>query len=75
MTGPQPPSDGSDFAIGDRVRIRLRPRVGGDRFAGRIGTIVRTHFAGFYVRLDMSPRERVQKTELVETQYLAPVTD
>ena len=31
---------------------------------------MRPHFAGFYVRLDMTPRERSQKTELVETGYL-----
>lgn len=56
--------------IGGRVRIKARPRVGGDRYAGREGVIVKTHFAGFYVKLDMSPRERSQKTELVETGYL-----
>ncbi|WP_240502341.1 hypothetical protein [Sphingomonas panacis] len=58
------------LAICARVRILQRPRVGGDRFRNREGTIVRTHFAGFYVRLDMTPRERTQKTELVETAYL-----
>jgi hypothetical protein len=56
--------------IGARVRILERPRVGVDRFRNREGTIVRTHFAGFYVRLDMTSRERTQKTELVETRYL-----
>ncbi|MDF0543820.1 hypothetical protein PX699_15820 [Sphingobium sp. H39-3-25] len=56
--------------IGARVRLRRRPRVGGDRYAGREGVIVKTHFAGFYVKLDMTPRERSQKTELVETGYL-----
>lgn len=56
--------------IGARVRIRPRPRVGKDRYANREGIIVRPHFAGFYVRLDMTPRERSQKTELVETGYL-----
>jgi len=56
--------------IGARVRIRRRPRVGGDRYASREGVIVRPHFAGFYVKLDMTPRERSQKTELVETAYL-----
>jgi hypothetical protein len=37
--------------------------------------IVKTHFAGFYVKLDMTPRERSQKTELVDTanlEVLAP---
>ena len=57
-------------AIGARVRIRARPRVGGDRYAGREGEIVKGHFAGFYVCLDMSLRERSRKTELVETEYL-----
>lgn len=57
-------------AIGARVRIRSRPRVGGDRYAGREGVIVKTHFAGFYVKLDMTSRERSQKTELVDTAYL-----
>ncbi len=57
-------------APGARVRIRERTRIGGDRFKGREGFIVRTHFAGFYVRLDMTARERTQKTELVETGYL-----
>lgn len=33
--------------IGARVRLRTRPRVGGDRYAGREGVIVKTHFAGF----------------------------
>lgn len=56
--------------IGARVRLSRRPRVGGDRYAGREGVIVKTHFAGFYVKLDMTPRERSQKTELVETGYL-----
>lgn len=56
--------------IGGRVRIKPRPRVGGDRYAGREGVIVKSHFAGFYVKLDISPRERSQKTELVETAYL-----
>ncbi|MDE8650570.1 hypothetical protein [Novosphingobium album (ex Liu et al. 2023)] len=56
--------------IGARVRIRARQRIGGDRFAGREGVIVKTHFAGFYVKLDISPRERSQKTELVETAFL-----
>lgn len=57
-------------AIGARVRILERPRVGSDRFRNRERTIVRTHFAGFYVKLDMTSRERTQKTELVETRYL-----
>ena len=61
---------GREPGIRDRVRIRVRPRVGGDRFAGREGVIVKTHFAGFYVKLDMTPRERSQKTELVEAAYL-----
>ena len=56
--------------IGSRVRIRPRQRIGGDRYAGREGVIVKTHFAGFYVKLDMTPRERSQKTELVDTAYL-----
>ncbi|WP_337847816.1 hypothetical protein [Sphingomonas sp.] len=56
--------------IGARVRIRARQRIGGDRYAGREGVVVRTHFAGFYVKLDMTPRERSQKTELVETVHL-----
>lgn len=56
--------------IGARVRILERPRVGGDRFRHREGTIVRPHFAGFYVKLDMTVRERTQKTELVEARYL-----
>lgn len=58
------------LAVGMRVRLRARPRVGGDRYADREGVIVKTHFAGFYVKLDMSARERTQKTELVETAYL-----
>ena len=56
--------------IGARVRILERPRVDVDRFRNREGTIVRAHFAGFYVKLDMTSRERTQKTELVETRYL-----
>lgn len=36
--------------------------------------IVKMHFAGFYVKLDMSPRERSQKTELVETDHLDVLT-
>ena len=61
--------------IGARVRIRPRQRIGGDRYANREGVIVRKHFAGFYVRLDRTPRERSQKTELVEVadlEVLAP---
>lgn len=34
--------------LGARVRIRDRKLVGGDRFAGRVGTVVKKHFAGFY---------------------------
>lgn len=60
--------------IGARVRIRRRRRIGGDCYAGREGVVIRTHFAGFYVRLDMTPRERTQKTELVETAYLDVLT-
>jgi len=59
-----------EHRIGSRVRIRPRQRVGGDRYGGREGVIVKTHFAGFYVKLDMTRRERSQKTELVETAYL-----
>lgn len=59
-----------EVGIGARVRIRRRQRIGGDRYADREGVIIRTHFAGFYVRLDMTPRERTQKTELVETAFL-----
>ncbi|WP_328276158.1 hypothetical protein [Sphingobium sp.] len=58
------------LAIGARVRLRTRPRAGGDRYSGREGVIVKTHFVGFYIKLDMSRRERTQKTELVETAYL-----
>lgn len=56
--------------LGARVRIRDRKLIGGDRFAGRVGTVVKEHFAGFYVRLDMTPRERVQKVELILTEHL-----
>ncbi len=63
-------SDSLQPEIGTRVRIRPRQRIGGDRYANREGIIVRQHFAGFYVRLDMTARERSQKTELVETGYI-----
>jgi len=56
--------------INARVRVRPRPRAGVDRYANRVGEVVRPHFAGFYVRLDMTPRERTQKVELVETEHL-----
>jgi hypothetical protein len=64
----EPPSP--EPVIGARVRILERPRIGGDRYRGREGVILKDHFAGFYVKLDMSPREKTQKTELVETRYL-----
>ncbi|MBV2149902.1 hypothetical protein KRZ98_16785 [Sphingobium sp. AS12] len=56
--------------IGARARILERPRIGGDRFKGREGEIVRQSAFGFYLRLDMTPRERVQKVELVEAPFL-----
>ena len=64
------PRSTMEARLGARVCILPRQRVGGDRYAGREGVIVRTHFAGFYVRLDMTPRERTEKTALVETAYL-----
>ncbi|MDF0490402.1 hypothetical protein PX554_19930 [Sphingomonas sp. H39-1-10] len=57
-------------AVGARVRIIERSRIGGDRFKGREGEIIRQGRFGFYVRLDMTPRERVQKVELVEAPFL-----
>jgi hypothetical protein len=60
----------SELVIGAWVRILERPRVGRDRYRGREGIIVKAHFAGFYVKLNKSLREKIQKTELVETQYL-----
>lgn len=62
----QSSSTGSDRASASGPR----QRIGGDRYAGREGVIVKTQFAGFYVKLDMTPRERSQKTELVDTAYL-----
>lgn len=57
--------------IGARVRIRDRCFIGGDRFKGREGIVVRENGVdGFYVRLDMTPRERVQKVELVTPRHL-----
>lgn len=36
--------------------------------------IAKKHFAGFYVKFDISLRERGQKTELVKTAYLEILT-
>lgn len=57
--------------IGARVRIRDRRLIGGDRFKGREGVVIRENsIDGFYIRLDMTPRERVQKVELVMPGHL-----
>ena len=58
--------------VGARVRIATRPRIGGDRFAGRTRTTVRVNSVcgGLYVRLDPRPRERVDKVELVDLAFL-----
>jgi hypothetical protein len=45
--------------------------IGGDRFKGREGVVVRENsIDGFYVDLDMTPRERVKKVELVMPRHL-----
>lgn len=54
--------------VGERVRIGQIAQVGAVPFAshsGRVGTVTKTHFAGVYVRLDPTPRERTIKTVLV----------
>ena len=54
--------------VGARVRIGQIAQVGAVPFAshsGRVGTVTETHFAGVYVRLDPTPRERTVKTVLV----------
>ena len=54
--------------VGARVRIGQIAQVGAVPFAshsGRVGTVIETHFAGVYVRLDPTPRERTIKTVLV----------
>ncbi|RIA46213.1 hypothetical protein DFR49_0746 [Hephaestia caeni] len=57
--------------IGARVRIRDRRLIGGDRFKDREGIVVRENsLEGFYVNLDMTPRERVKKVELVMPRHL-----
>ncbi|BAI98999.1 hypothetical protein Sj15T_09960 [Sphingobium sp. TA15] len=69
---PLPPADPTPLepCLSARVRILERPRVGGDRFRNREGVIVKAHFAGFYVKLDRTSREKTDKTELVETGFL-----
>lgn len=57
-------------AVGARVRIIERSCIGGDRFKGREGEIIRQSRFGFYVQLDMTERERLQKVELVEAPFL-----
>lgn len=57
--------------IGARVRIRDRRLIGGDRLKGREGVVVRENsIDGFYIQLDLKPRERVQKIELVMPRHL-----
>jgi len=54
--------------VGARVRIGKVAQVGAVPFAshsGRVGTVTETHFAGVYVRLDPTPRERTVKIVLV----------
>lgn len=54
--------------VGARVRIGQIAQVGAAPFAshsGRVGTVTDTHFAGVYVRLDPTPRERTLKTVLI----------
>ena len=38
---------------------------GPGKLAGRTGVVTSGHFAGVYVKLDKTPREKIEKTELV----------
>lgn len=61
--------------VGARVRIGQVAQVGAVPFAphsGRVGTVTETHFAGVYVRLDPTPRERTVKIVLVLLQSRSP---
>ena len=50
---------------GDRVRCATKRSIMAP-VVYRYGTIVKPHFAGWYVRFDALPREKRSKVELVE---------
>lgn len=52
--------------IGDRVRVTKYERLGQRKnMVGRLGTYVRTHFAGWYVELDPIGKERAKREVLL----------
>ncbi|GEM_PF-4838809 len=50
---------------GDRVRCATKRSIVAP-VVYRYGTIVKPHFAGWYVRLDKRPAEKREKVELVD---------
>ncbi len=55
------------FPVGTHVRIVSWNKVGSENglYAGRIGTVTKGHFDGWYIKLDPKPRERTKKEILV----------
>lgn len=69
----------TSLRVGDRVYVTGHPR-----WSGRVGVIVKdaglwpaapgTRCTYFYVLLDMRPRERAQKREMISAEFLRPET-
>lgn len=55
-----------DFPVGTRVRVKFYKTIGDyNNFSNRTGVVERGHWDGWYVRLDLRPRERSQKVVLI----------
>lgn len=55
-----------DFPLGTRVKVKSYRTIGDyNNFSNRTGVVERGHWDGWYVRLDMRPRERSQKVVLI----------
>lgn len=54
------------FPVGTRVKVKPYKTIGDyNNFSNRFGVVERGHWDGWYVRLDLRPRERTQKVVLI----------
>lgn len=55
-----------EFPVGARVQVKPYKTLGDyNNFSNRIGTVERGHWDGWYVRLEMRPREHMEKVVLI----------